>query len=127
MPSLNQVLLIGHLGKDPDLRHTQGGRAVCNFSIATSEVWTDNGGERHEKTQWHNIVAWGKMAESCHKYLAKGRMVFVEGALQTRSYEDKGGSKRYVTEILARAVKFLTPGGKKEPREETPPEDDVPF
>jgi single-strand DNA-binding protein len=106
MASLNEVNLIGHLGGDPETRFTPGGDAVCNFNMATSEKWTGKNGNPEERTEWHRIVVWGKLAELCGKYLAKGRQAFVKGSLQTRSYE-KDGVTRYVTEIKARDVQFL--------------------
>lgn len=105
--SLNKVMIIGRLGQDPELKYTPGGAAVCNFSIATSESWTDKAGQKQEKTEWHRIVVWGKLAELCNQYLGKGRQAFVEGKLQTRAWEDKEGQKRYTTEIMANTVQFL--------------------
>jgi single-strand DNA-binding protein len=112
MASVNKVILIGNLGADPELRYTNTGTAVANFRIATNEVWTDKNGERQERTEWHQIVVWGKQGENCGKYLKKGRPVFVEGRLQTRSWEDQSGNKRYTTEVVAQAVQFL--GGRGE-------------
>jgi single-strand DNA-binding protein len=109
--SVNKAILIGNLGKDPEVRFTSTGRAVGRFPIATSEVWTDAEGNRQERTEWHNIVVWGKQAETCGQYLAKGRQVFVEGSIRTRSYDDKSGNKRYVTEIVAQRIRFLGGGG----------------
>jgi single-strand DNA-binding protein len=109
--SVNKVILIGNLGKDPEVRFTQTGSAVANFSIATSEQWNDRDGKRQERTEWHNIVVWGKQAETCGQYLAKGRQVYVEGSIRTRSYDDKTGAKRYVTEIVAQRIRFLGGGG----------------
>ena len=109
--SLNKVMLIGNLGKDPEVRFTGGGRAVARFPLATSEVWNDNDGQRQERTEWHNVVVWGKQAETCGQYLAKGRQVFVEGSIRTRQYDDKEGNKRYITEIIAQRVQFLGGGG----------------
>lgn len=105
--SVNKVILLGRLGQDPELKYTPGGAAVCNFSMATTEAWTDKSGQKQEKTEWHRIVVWGKLAELCNQYLAKGRQAFVEGRLQTRSWDDKDGSKRYTTEILANTVQFI--------------------
>lgn len=109
--SVNKVILIGNLGKDPEVRFTNNGRAVARFPIATSEVWMDQSGARQERTEWHNIVVWGKQGESCGQYLAKGRQVFVEGSIRTRSYDDKSGNKRYITEIVAQRIRFLGGGG----------------
>jgi single-strand DNA-binding protein len=105
--SVNKVILLGRLGQDPEIRYTPTSAAVCNFSIATSESWTDKAGEKKEKTEWHRIVVWGKLAELCNQYLSKGRQVFVEGRLQTRSWDDKDGTKRYTTEIVANTVQFI--------------------
>lgn len=107
MAGINKVILVGNLGKDPEIRHTPNGQAVANFSIATSESWTDKGGQKQERTEWHRIVVWGKLAELCGKYLSKGRQCFVEGKLQTRSWDDKDGQKRYTTEVIANTVQFL--------------------
>jgi single-strand DNA-binding protein len=109
--SVNKVILIGNLGKDPELRFTSTGSAVARFPIATSEVWNDRDGNKQERTEWHNIIVWGKQGESCSQYLAKGRQVFVEGSIRTRSYDDKSGNKRYVTEIVAQRIRFLGGGG----------------
>lgn len=109
--SVNKVILIGNLGKDPEVRFTTNGRAVARFPIATSEVWNDANGNRQERTEWHNIIVWGKQGETCAQYLAKGRQVFVEGSIRSRSYDDKSGNKRYVTEIVAQRVRFLGGGG----------------
>ncbi len=111
--SLNKVMLIGNLGKDPELRFTPSGRAVARFSLATSEQWTDQQGQRQDRTEWHNIVVWGKQAESCGQYLSKGRQVFVEGSIRSRQYDDKEGQKRYITEVIAQRVQFLG-GGRGE-------------
>lgn len=110
--SVNKVIILGRLGQDPELKHTPGGMAVCNFSLATTESWTDKAGQKQERTEWHRIVVWGKLAELCNQYLAKGRQAFVEGVLQTRSWDDKSGQKRYTTEINAKTVQFI--GGNKE-------------
>ena len=105
--SVNKVMIIGRLGQDPEMKYTPSGAAVCNFSVATSESWTDKSGQKQEKTEWHRIVVWGKLAELCNQYLAKGRQAFIEGKLQTRSWDDKDGNKRYTTEVLANTVQFL--------------------
>ncbi len=108
---VNKAIIIGNLGRDPEVRFTPSGRAVAKFSVATTEKWTDQQGQKQEKTEWHNIVVWGKQAETCGQYLAKGRQVFVEGRITNRSYDDKDGNKRYITEIIARDVRFLGGGG----------------
>jgi single-strand DNA-binding protein len=105
--SVNKVLLIGRLGNNPEIRYTNTGTAVANFNLATSETWNDKNGQRQERTEWHRVVVWGKLAELCEKYLAKGRQCFVEGRLQTRSWDDKDGNKRYTTEVVATTVQFL--------------------
>jgi len=138
--SVNKVILIGNLGKDPDVRFTNNGKAVAKFPIATSEVWMDANGSRQERTEWHNIVVWGKQGETCGQYLSKGRQVFVEGSIRTRSYDDQSGNKRYMTEIIAQRIRFLgggggtrvapeaDGGGGDEPGMSGPsPDDDVPF
>ena len=100
--SLNKVMLIGNLGKDPELRYTTSGVAVATFSLATNESWKDQDGNMQERTEWHNIVAWRKLAEICGEWLKKGKKVYIEGRIQTRSFDDKNtGAKRYVTEIIA--------------------------
>ncbi len=108
---VNKVILVGNLGKDPEVRFTPGGKAVAKFPVATSERWTDPDGTRQERTEWHNVVVWGKQAETCGQYLAKGRQVFVEGAIRSRQYDDKDGNKRYITEVVARDVRFLGGSG----------------
>jgi single-strand DNA-binding protein len=110
--SVNKVILVGRLGKDPEVKYTQGGTAVARFSLATDEVWKDQSGEKQQKTEWHNIVAWNKLAEICGQYLAKGRLVYIEGRLQTRNWEDKDGNKRTTTEIRADNMVML--GGRPE-------------
>jgi len=110
--SLNKAMLIGNLGKDPELRFTPSGRAVARFPVATSEQWTDANGQRQDRTEWHNIVVWGKQAESCGQYLSKGRQVFIEGSIRSRQYDDKEGQKRYITEVIAQRVQFLGGGGR---------------
>lgn len=107
MAGVNKVILVGNLGKDPELRHTPQGQAVATFSIATSESWNDKSGQKQERTEWHRIVVWGKQAELCSKYLSKGRKAYIEGRLQTRAWDDKEGQKRYTTEIVANTVQFL--------------------
>ena len=111
MAGVNKAILVGNLGRDPELRHTPNGQAVVNFTLATSENWTDKSGERQERTEWHRIVVWGRTAEMCHQYLSKGRTVYVEGRIQTREWEDKEGNKRYTTEINAQTVQFIGPRG----------------
>jgi single-strand DNA-binding protein len=104
---MNKVILCGRLGQDPVLRTTPSGQSVCNLNLATSKSWVDKGGAKQQSTEWHKIIVWGKTGENCSKYLAKGREILVEGELQTRSWEDKDGSKRYATEIVAHNVQFI--------------------
>ncbi|MBN1276383.1 MAG: single-stranded DNA-binding protein [Deltaproteobacteria bacterium] len=138
MASFNRVILIGNLGRDPEVRYTADGVAVANFTIATSEQWKDKNGEKQERTEWHRIVAWRRLGEICGEYLRKGSQVFVEGKLQTRSWEDREGVKRYITEVVAQAMQMLGPAGR-DLREEpmnapfptdepvSIPDDDIPF
>ena len=107
MASVNKVILIGNLGRDPEIRFTPGGAQVCNFTLATNEQWKDKSGQRQERTEWHRIVVWGKQAEICKEYLAKGRQVYVEGSLQTREWNDRDGNKRTTTEIRAIRIQLL--------------------
>jgi single-strand DNA-binding protein len=107
MASVNKVILVGNLGADPELRYTNTGTAVANFRIATNEQWTDKNGEKQERVEWHQIVAWSKLGEICGKYLKKGRSVYIEGRLQTRSWEDQQGNKRYTTEVVAQTMQML--------------------
>ena len=111
MASVNKAIILGNLGRDPELRHTQSGQAVCQLSVATTEQWTDQSGERQEKTEWHRISVWGRSAEACAKYLSKGRQVYVEGRVETRKWQDKDGNDRYSTEIRANQVLFIGGGG----------------
>ena len=105
--SVNRVTLLGRLGNNPEMRTTNTGMTVANFNVATSENWNDKSGQKQERTEWHKIVVWGKLAELCGQYLTKGRQCYVEGRLQTRSWDDKDGNKRYTTEIVAAQVQFL--------------------
>ena len=104
---MNKAILIGRLGKDPELKSTPSGTAVANFSMATTERYTDKQGEKQEQTEWHRITVWGKLAEICNEYLSRGSQVALEGRIQTRDWEDKDGNKRYTTEIIANNVEFL--------------------
>lgn len=110
---INKVILIGNLGADPELKYTAAGTAVCKFRIATSETFKDRDGNQQERTEWHRITAWGKLAEICGQYLSKGRQVYVEGSLRTNMWEDQQGNKRYTTEIVVRDVQFLGGGGQQ--------------
>lgn len=134
--SVNKVILIGNLGKDPELRYTNSGVAVATFSIATNESWKDPDGNLQERTQWHNIVAWRKLAEICGEYLKKGGKIYAEGRLQHRNYDDKNGVKRYVTEIVLDEMVMLDSRGASQAVEQGPPQleepqadkaDDLPF
>ncbi len=107
---VNKVILVGNLGADPEVRFTPGGQAVANFRIATNESWTDKSGQKQDRTEWHRIVVWGKLAELCGQYLGKGRSCYVEGRLQTREWTDKENRKNYTTEVVASNVVFL--GGR---------------
>jgi single-strand DNA-binding protein len=129
---LNRVFLIGRLGRDPDLRSTTTGQQVANFSMATDDVWLDRNKQWQQRTEWHRIVAWGRLAEFSHQYLAKGKLVFVEGRIQSRNWEDKEGNKRTTTEIRANQILLLEKREGPLPEEETvpdeaPPDDDIPF
>jgi single-strand DNA-binding protein len=144
---VNKVILIGNLGRDPELRYTQSGQAVANFSLATSEQFSKKDGTRDERTEWHRIVAWGRTAELCAQYLSKGRTVYVEGRLQTREWENKEGQKQRTTEVVAQSVQFLGGprsggggggaggsggsggggGGQDGGYDAPPPDDDIPF
>ena len=105
--SLNKVMIIGRLGREPELKYTQSGSPVCTFSVATDESYTDNSGQKVEKAEWHRIVVFQKAAENCSQYLAKGSLVFIEGKLETRKWQDQQGQDRFVTEIKAQRVQFL--------------------
>lgn len=112
MKSLNRVQLIGRLGKNPEVRYTANGSAVANFSLATNEVWIGKDGQKNERTEWHNIVAWGKLGEICGEYLVKGKQVYVEGKMTTRAWEDRDGKKRYTTEVRADNLIMLGGGAQ---------------
>ncbi len=134
---LNKVMLIGRLGADPEVRYTPDGAMITTFRLATDEQWKDKSGERVQRTEWHRIVTFGRLAEICGNYLNKGKLVYVEGRIQTRSWEDKEGQKRYMTEIVAANMQMLdgrgqakaAPGEESQPSapEGGEPEDDVPF
>ncbi len=104
---LNKVMIIGHLGRDPEMRYTPSGRPVTTFSVATSRSWHSADGERHEETEWFNVVAWGSLAEICNQYLRKGQQVYIEGRLQTRRWEDTEGNKHFTTELVAKEMIML--------------------
>jgi len=155
--SLNKVLLLGNLGRDPEVRYTASGKAVATFTVATSSRWKDQDGNDQERTEWHRVVAWGRLGEVCGDYLSKGKQVFIEGRIQTREWEDQDGNKRTTVEIIANDLIMLGGGGASEDRrgdesqrkqgqaahgrgsaapprrsddrfrEPPPPEDDIPF
>jgi single-strand DNA-binding protein len=143
MRGVNKVILVGNLGADPDVRYSSTGAAVVNFRIATSENWTNKEGGKETRTEWHRIVAFGKLAEICAEYLNKGKQVYVEGRLRSRSWEDKEGNKKWTTEVVASNVVMLggaaeggpsardqgreTGGEPAEPPEPTQQDDDIPF
>jgi len=143
--SVNKVILVGNLGRDPEIRRSQGGTTIASFSLATNEAWNNREGQREERTEWHKIVVFGKLADFCGQYLSKGKQVYLEGRLQTRSWDDREGNKKYTTEIVAASIVLLGKAGSGSgesyapPIEEPPgnhkdemlnsgkPEDDVPF
>jgi len=143
MSGINKCIIVGRLGKDPEMRYLPDGTAVASFSVATSESWKDKAtGEKKERTEWHRIVAFRKLGEICGEYLSKGKLVYIEGRLQTRDWEDKDGNKRYTTEIVASSMQMLggksdgsgsgSPGGQGGggSRQDNPGfsgEDDIPF
>lgn len=138
---VNRVILVGHLGRDPEMRYTTSGVPVTNFSLATDESWTHNG-EKQKRTEWHNIVVWNKLAEICNQYLTKGQLIYIEGRLQTREWDDRDGNKRRTTEVVASGMRMLgrrgengdrepvgvTPSGESNaPLEVGITDDDIPF
>lgn len=139
---VNKVTLIGNLGDEPDLRQTQAGTSVCNMSLATNESYTDSDGNEVQNTEWHDVVAWGRLGEVCNEYLSKGSQVYFEGSLQTRSWEDNDGNTRYSTEVKAREMMFLDSNRqstvsspdqtgqapqKTQPEDPFEPDDQLPF
>jgi single-strand DNA-binding protein len=142
MAGVNKVILVGNLGRDPEIRYTKDGQAVANFTLATTENFSSRDGKREERTEWHRIVVWGKTAENCAQYLSKGRTVYIEGRIQTREWEDKEGQKRKTTEVVAQTVQFLggprgsgaaparETGGLEAPADDAPApagDDNIPF
>jgi single-strand DNA-binding protein len=151
MAGVNKVILVGNLGKDPELKYTPGGQPLCQFSLATTERYNDKNSQQQKRTEWHNIVVWGKLAELANQYLKKGRSAYIEGRITTRSWDDRDGNKKYRTEIVAREIQFLSGGAPGEgrgddaavpmpeesavagptpaagPATESIPEDDLPF
>jgi len=130
MASVNKAILIGNLGADPELRYTQSGSAVANFNIATTEKWRDKDGQQQERTEWHRIVLWSRLAEIAKEYLRKGSSVYIEGRIQTRNYDDKDGVKRYITEIVGDRMQLLGArqggGGQSNAGGPPPPPDPLP-
>ncbi len=138
---VNKVILVGNLGADPEMKYTAGGTAICKFRLATSEQFKDRDGNLQERTEWHRVTVWAKLAEVCGQYLSKGRQVYVEGSLRTTSWDDQDGNKRFMTEVVAREVQFLGGGSGPgdSPRSSAPsssgdfggpppgPDDDIPF
>lgn len=118
--SVNKAIIVGRLGNDPELKALPSGGSVCNFSVATSESWTDKAsGNAQERTEWHRITVYGKLADLCAQFLRKGSEAYIEGSIHTRTYDDKDGTKRSITEIKAQTVQFI--GGRREDRQDTPP------
>lgn len=126
--SVNKVILVANLCKDPELRHTPSGVSVCTFSVATNEKYKGKDGSKQEKTEFHNIVAWRELAEICGKYLHKGKQVYIEGKIQTRSYDDRDGNKRYITEIVADQMQMLGQRGEgqQQPQQQQRPQQQQP-
>jgi len=135
---LNKVMLIGRLGADPEVRYTPQGTKVTSFNLATDERWKDKDGNKQERTEWHKVVVWGKLADICGEYLAKGKLVYLEGSLRTRSWDDRDGQKRYTTEIIASDMKMLdkkgggsggsySQGGEPPRGQQVNEPDDIPF
>ena len=131
MRGLNKVMIIGQLGRDPEMRYTPSGRPVTSFSVSTTRSWTSGDGDRREETEWFNVVAWGNLAQICKQYLHKGQPVYAEGRLQTRGWEDQEGKKHFRTELVANEVIILgdrrAEPSEEGPAEETPSEDEFPF
>lgn len=139
MASVNKVILVGNLGRDPEIRYTQQGTAVANFSLATTNRFKNRSGEMEERTEWHRVVAWDKLAEICGQYLSKGRQVYIEGRLQTREWEDKDGNKRSTTEVVTQTMQMLgrregqgsesgpSPSGAAVEPLVNAPDDEIPF
>lgn len=139
MAGVNKVILVGNLGRDPEVRYTPSGTAVANFTLATTETWTDRDGEKQSHTEWHRIVAWRRLGEICGEFLSKGKQVYIEGRIRTREWEDQEGNKRKTTEIEAQTMQMLgsrtqgdsfsdaSSGAAAERGQTGPTEDDIPF
>lgn len=123
---VNKVILVGNLGADPELKYTASGSPVCKFRVATSEVFKDRDGNKQERTEWHQVTVWGKLAEACAQYLATGRQVYVEGSLRTSSWDDRDGNKRYATGVTAREVQFLGGDASGQTQHRPPPDNSPP-
>ncbi len=137
---INKVILVGRLGRDPEMRFTNSGNPKCSFSVATDRAWVKDG-EKQSRTEWHNIVVWGRLAEICGQYLQKGKLVYLEGRIETREYEDRDGNRRWITEIVANEMKMLSGPGEVSPDTREPvgvgesatpmeagiTDDDIPF
>ncbi len=124
MAGFNKVFLLGNLGRDPELRYTQNQNPVCQLNVATTRRYTDRSGQQQKQTEWHRVVVWGQQGQRCAQYLTKGQPVFIEGRLQTRSYDDRDGNKRYITEVIAIDVQFLGGGRGRGDDQPPPPSDD---
>ena len=128
---LNKIMLIGNLGADPEVRYTENGNQIATFSLATSERWTDKQGQKQERTEWHSVVAWDRLADLVQKFLKKGSRVYVEGKIQTRGWETDAGEKRFKTEVQARLINFLDPRDSQSSQSDAPARneqgDDLPF
>lgn len=129
MAAVNKAIILGNLGRDPEVRYTPDGKAITNFSVATTEKWRDRDGNSQERTEWHRVVVFDRLGEVCGEYLSKGSSVYVEGHLRTRSWDDREGNKRYTTEIVGRTVQFLSPRGEsgRQSGGAPPPEDDFSY
>ena len=125
MGSLNKAMLVGNLGRDAEVRYTSGGTAVATLSLATTETWKDNAGQKQERTEWHRIIVWGKTAEALEQYLVKGKQILVEGKIQTRKWDDKDGNTRYTTEIKSDRITLLGSGGRRDESDQRRGNDDT--
>ncbi|MFH1942342.1 MAG: single-stranded DNA-binding protein [bacterium] len=124
--TVNKVILVGRLGADPQLKYTPSGKANASFNVATNAVWKDQEGNPQERTDWHRVIAWGKLAEVMGEWLKKGSYIYLEGRLQTRSYEDTNGVKKWITEVVATDMEMLGKKGESAPTEDIPPDEEVP-
>jgi single-strand DNA-binding protein len=122
---VNRAILVGRLGRDPEMRKVDSGTSVVNFSVATDESWSDKNGERQKRTEWHKVIAWSKLAETCGRYLRKGQLVYIEGKIQTQEWDDRDGNKRKTTEIVASNMQMLTPRGGGSDEQAKPQAEDI--